>query len=131
MGTVEGAFVADQKRGTAAVVGEFLEDEGETVFDHGFGELGVNIFPAPDEFHLEQARFDGGEAAETPAGCGHGVDQLGFERRLRPEFFDISVEELLIVGQRFAGYHDSFRGEPVAHGVERGRGFAFRGGGTL
>lgn len=55
MGAREGTFVAEQHGGGVAVVGEFLEDERDTVLDDGFGELGIDIFPAADELHFEYA----------------------------------------------------------------------------
>ena len=51
----------------------------------------------------EEGGFDGGEAAEAPAGGGHGFYQFGFEEAGGGELFEVGVEEALVVGGRFGG----------------------------
>ncbi len=43
------------------------------------GEGAVHVFGEAVHFVGEDAGFDGGNAAEAPAGGGHGLDEFGFE----------------------------------------------------
>jgi hypothetical protein len=128
---IEGSFVANEERGAAGVVGEFLEYEGDAVLDDGLGELLDDILFAPDKFHLIDARFNCGETAETPAGGGHGVDELGFNVGLGTELIEVGLKERLVIALRFARQNDSLCGQAVAQGVARGFGFPFGRDGAL
>ena len=101
----------------ARAVGEALERVGEVIFDVG---LAIDIFEkvlkvADAGFHFvgEEGGFDIGEAAQAPAGGGHGFDQLDFDGAGGGEFVEIGIEEALEVGGRFFGEDDG-------HGREGG-----------
>ena len=116
IGAVDGSFIAVQQVESRAV-GEALERVGEVIFDVG---LALDIFEkvlkvADAGFHFvgEEGGFDIGEAAQAPAGGGHGFDQLDFDGAGGGEFVEIGIEEALEVGGRFFGEDDG-------HGREGG-----------
>ena len=116
IGAVDGSFIAVQQVESRAV-GEALERVGEVIFDVG---LALDIFEkvlkvADAGFHFvgEEGGFDVGEAAQAPAGGGHGFDQLDFDGAGGGEFVEIGMEEALEVGGRFFGEDDG-------HGREGG-----------
>ena len=95
----------------------------------------MDVIDAGFHFVGEEGGFDDGEAAQAPAGGGHGFDQLDFDGAGGGEFVEIGIEEELEVGDGFAGedYGDGGEsgvadGESVAKGVLRGAGAAFRSG---
>ena len=130
MGSGEGAFVADDHGDALAVVGEALEDPGEAVVVGHVGAFAVHVFAAVEEVVVVHAGFDIDEAAEAPAGGGHGGDELEFDGVLGLEAVDVAVEEELVVGVEFVGEDDVVGGEAVAAGVLGGFGFAPGGDGA-
>jgi hypothetical protein len=90
----------------------------------------VHIFGAALELMGEQAGFDGPDAAQAPAGDGHGLDQIHLDRVGGVELLDVGVEEELELFVGFGGEHDGLGGEAVAEAVAGRLGSAFRGGGA-
>ena len=132
-------------------MGETLEHVGEVILDVGFavdiGKKVVNVIDAGFHFVGEEGGFDIGEAAQAPAGGGHGFDQLDFDGAGGGEFVEIGVEEALEVGGRFVGEDEGDGGKggvadgarspvgstgrkSVAKGGLGGAGAAFRSGGA-
>ncbi|MEO8052151.1 MAG: hypothetical protein ABI833_17205, partial [Acidobacteriota bacterium] len=122
--------------------GEALEHVGEAVAGDALaldaGEGKFDIGGAARDFVAEQGGFDIGEAAETPAGGGHGLDQLDLDGGGGGELIEIGVEETREVGGGFVGEDDGdgregggAGGEAVADGVLGGAGAALRSGGAM
>jgi len=78
----------------------------------------------------EQAGFDGPDAAQAPAGDGHGFDQIHLDRVGGVELLDVGVEEELELFVGFGGEQDGLGGETVAEAVAGRLGSAFRSGGA-
>ena len=78
----------------------------------------------------EQAGFDGPDAAQAPAGDGHGLDQIHLDIGGGLELLDVSVEEELELFVGFGGKQDGLGGEAVAEAVAGRFGSAFRSGGA-
>ena len=127
VGAVDGSFIAVQQV-EAPAVGEALERVGEVIFDVGvaidIGKKVVNVIDAGFHFVSEEGGFDVGEAAQAPAGGGHGFDQLDFDGAGGGEFVEIGIEEKMEVGDGFVGedYGDGREGgvadgESVAEGI--------------
>jgi hypothetical protein len=133
-GTVEGAIevalVTGEQREALVVIGEFLEDPGEAIVVGHFGEFFVHVFGAALERMAEQASFDGPDAAQAPAGDGHGLDQIHLDRVGGVELLDVGVEEELELLVGFGGEQDGLGGEAVAEAVAGRLGSAFRCGGA-
>jgi hypothetical protein len=107
-----------------------LKDPGQAIFGGHFGEFFVDVFGSPGQLIGEQAGFDGPDAAEAPAGDGHGLDQVHFDGAGGLELLDVGVEEELELFVGFGGEQDGLGGEAVAEAVAGGLGSAFRGGGA-
>jgi hypothetical protein len=60
-------------------------------------------------FVVQQAGFNGTEAAQAPADGGHGLDQLLLDAALGIELLDVGSEQKLEVLARFGGQNDRFR----------------------
>ena len=106
MGAIEGAFVADQQGQAVALVGQLLERKGQAVNGFHVGEavlfdVGVDLVGTAEHFVVQEHGFDGADAAQAPAGDGHGLDQLHFDAGLGSELVEIGIEEGLEV---FAGF---------------------------
>jgi len=65
----------------------------------------------------QDARLDGGDAEETPAGDDHGVDQVGLGAVGGLEAFDVVFAEFVELFLGFFGEHDGFGSEAVAEAV--------------
>ncbi len=108
VGTVYGSFITIQQV-EARAVGEALERVGEAILGVGFaidvgvGKKALDVIDAGLDFVGEEGGFDVGEAAQAPAGGGHGFDQLDFDGAGGGEFVEIGIEEELEVGERFVG----------------------------
>ena len=106
VGAVDGSFIAIQQV-EARAVGEALEGAGEVVLGVGFaidiGKNAIDVIDAGVDFVGEEGGFDCGEAAQAPAGGGHGFDQLDFDGAGGGEFVEIGIEEAMEVGERFVG----------------------------
>jgi hypothetical protein len=129
-GTVEVALVTGEQGEALTAVGECLKDPREAILAGHFGEFVVDIFGAARQLIGEQAGFDGPDAAEAPAGDGHGLDQIRLDRIGGLELLDVGVEEELELFMGFGGKHDGLGGEAVAKAVAGRLGSAFRGGGA-
>jgi hypothetical protein len=127
IGAAEGSFVAEKQVETRAV-GEALEDVGEAIIGIGFApdvlKFAVNVIEAALNFIGEEVGFDIGEAAQAPAGGGHGFDQFDFDGAGGGEFIEVGIEEALEVGGGFVVEDDGdgreggvADGESVAKGV--------------
>ena len=127
----EGGFVADQEGQGRGAVGEAAEEPGLDADIVDFGKLAGDIISGVDALVIEELGFDGGNAAEAPAGDGDGVDELGFDGIGGIEAVDIGVEECFEVVIGFVPQDGEFRGEAVAECVARGFRFTFVGDGTL
>jgi hypothetical protein len=82
VGAALGAFVAEHQV-EAGLVGEVVEGPGKAVFWSGLVvavfELSIHVDGHAVHFVGEDGGLDGGDAAEAPAGGGHGFDEFGFE----------------------------------------------------
>ena len=129
IGAVDGSFVAIQQV-KARAVGEALERVGEAILvvgfatDVGIGKKAFDVIDGGLHFVGEQGGFYVGEAAQAPAGGGHGFDQLDLDGAGGGEFVEIGIEEEMEVGDGFVGedYGDGREGgiadgESVATGV--------------
>jgi len=116
IGAVDGSFIAIQQV-EARAFGEAFEGIGEVIFDVGLaigiGKKAVNVIDAGFHFVAEEGGFDVGEAAQAPAGGGHGFDQLDLDGAGGGELVEIGVEEELEVGGGFVDEDDG-------HGREGG-----------
>jgi hypothetical protein len=74
---VESSFVAEQQGQALLVVGHLLKNPGQTFVVAYLRVLLVDVFGAVQELEAEQVGFEGAEAAQAPAGDGHGFDQVG------------------------------------------------------
>lgn len=107
-----------------------MKDPGEALFGGYFSKFFVDVFGATCELVGEQAGFDGPDAAQPPAGDGHGLDQIHLDRAGGVELLDVGVEEELELFVGFGGEQDGLGGEAVAEAVAGRLGSAFRGGGA-
>jgi len=141
IGAVDGSFIAIQQV-EARAFGEAFEGVGEVIFDVGLaigvGKKAVNVIDAGFHFVAEEGGFDVGEAAQAPAGGGHGFDQLDFDGAGGGEFVEIGIEEALEVGGGFVDEDDGHGreggrsiGQAVAGRIAGGTGEALRGGGAV
>jgi hypothetical protein len=117
MGTVQGAFVADDEGQALAVVGQSLKDPGEGAVVIHVLEFVVNILAAAHDFHAEQAGFNGADAAQAPAGDGHGIHQFPFDVALGLELLDVGLAERLESGFRLSAEDDALGAESMADAV--------------
>lgn len=78
----------------------------------------------------EQAGFDGGDAAEAPAGGCEDFDEFGFEGGGGLELGEECGPEGGEFFGGFGGEEDSFGVEAVLEGILGGAGFAGGGGGA-
>ena len=129
-GTVEVALVTCQQREALTAVGECLKDPREAILAGHFGKFVVNIFGAARQLIGDQAGFDGPDAAQAPAGDGHGLDKIHLDGVSGLELLDVGVEEELELFVGFGGEHDGLGGEAVAEAVARRLDSAFRSGGA-
>jgi hypothetical protein len=129
-GAGEAGLVADEHVQGGAF-GQIPKGEGETVITRGAGELRVNESGPPLDVIVEDGGFDQGEAAQTPAGGGHGLDQLLFDGVGGLETVKEGIEERLIFLTGFGCEDDGFGGEAVAQAVARGTGATLGGGGAV
>ncbi len=81
MNAVEAGFVAGGKREGAGFIGEPAEGSRDLMAGvSGFGaEIGWKVLAV--HFTIEERDFDHAEAQDTPAGGGHLVHQMAFDRR--------------------------------------------------
>ena len=93
-----------------------MKDPGEALFGGYFSKFFVDVFGATCELVGEQAGFDGPDAAQPPAGDGHGLDQIHLDRAGGVELLDVGVEEELELFVRFSGKQDGLGGKAVAKG---------------
>jgi hypothetical protein len=89
------------------------------------------LFFAENYLVVEHVEFEGGDAAETPAGEGEGVDQVLFDGAGGLIEGQVVFEECLEVFLGFAGEDGEGRGEAVFQGVLGGAGFALGRGGSF
>jgi hypothetical protein len=129
-GAIEVALIPGQQGQTLPAIGQSLEDPGQAILSSQVRELVVDIFGAARELIREQAGFDGPDAAQAPAGDGHGLDQIHLDIVGRLELLDVGVEEELELFLGFGGEQDGLGGETVAEAVAGGFRPAFRGGWT-
>src|SRR6185312_4587108 len=82
VGTAEGSFVTNEQV-EAGALADGVEGVGEAVLRSGDamdgGEGFVGVGGEAVNFVAEESGFDGGDAAQAPAGGDHGFDQFGFD----------------------------------------------------
>ncbi len=100
-----------------AVIGKAREGVGEAVGVVDFGKFAVDGFGLAERLDFEDARFDGAEAAQTPAGGGHGFDEFLFDGVGGLKAVEEGIEEEVEFGLRFGFEDDGAGGEAVAEGV--------------
>lgn len=110
------------------MAGHFLERPGQAVGVVDWGENLFGLLGAEDHFIAQQCGFDGAEAAQTPAGGGHGLHQFHFDAAGGGKLGDVGVEQELEFRAGFMGKDHGFGCEPVAQAVAGRTGAAFRGG---
>jgi len=115
-GAVEGDFVAHHQSERA--VGS-LEDLGEALVVVLGLEVGCVACLGCVHFVGEQMGLDVGDAAETPAGYGHGFDQIHFDGVGGLKALDVRGQESFVVFLGFGGEDDGLGGEAVAQAVGR------------
>ena len=96
-----------------AVVGELLDFDGQ--FDAAF---------------VEKSHVEAGNAVETPADIGDGLDEAGFFGADGLEEFFVGEDEGLVESGVVGGQADGAAGEAGCDGVETDFGFAFLGAGS-
>jgi hypothetical protein len=128
---IELAFIAQQQDQRLAFVGAAVEHAGELAFRADFRELFEDFVVVKHHFLFEELGFDGHQAVETPAGGGHGLDQVGFGLAGRPEALRVGGAEMVEGSAVFMGEHNLAGIETVLDGVARRPGLAFRGDGTF
>jgi hypothetical protein len=128
---VEGAFVADQHGQALLLIGNPLKDPGQAIIVVHVGEFPVDILGAAFDFGAKQVGFDGAEAAQAPAGDGHGLDQVHLDAAGGLELVDVGLAEELKVLDGFAREDDGFGAESMAEAVAGRGGLSFGGDGTL
>jgi hypothetical protein len=116
-GAVEVAFVTGKESEALIAIGKFLKHPGQAIFGSQLAEFVINILGAARQLVGEQAGFDGPNAAQPPAGDGHGLDQVHLDVVGGAELLDVGVEEDLELLAGFAGEQDGFGGETVAEAV--------------
>jgi len=129
-GAIEVALVTGQQGQTLTTIGQHFKNPGEAIFAGHVGEFVVDFFGAARQLVGEQAGFDGPDAAQAPAGDGHGFDQIHLDRVGGLELLDVGIEEELELLVGFGGEHDGLGGEAVAEAVAGRLGSAFLGGGA-
>ena len=109
---------------------ESLEYNRHAAFVGEVFEQFIDALLTQRELVFKQPGFERADAAQTPAGDGHGVDQLELDGVGGVVAVDVGIEETLEVFLRFAGHDGETGGEPVAQGVEGRRGFTGGGFGS-
>jgi hypothetical protein len=113
------------------VVGQFPENEPEAAEVVDGGKLIADFVFAEKRLVVEHVEFEGGDAAETPAGDGEGANELLFENADGLIVCLVGIEEGFEVFLGFTFEGVELRGEAVLEGVAGGAGFAFGSGGSL
>lgn len=126
----QGRFIAHQELEGGAGLGQLAEDVGEAAVVVDFAELFVNIVLRERELVIEQAGFESADAAQTPAGDGHGMDQLHFRLVGGLVAGDEGVEEVVEIVFVLVRQDGESCGESMAQGVAGRFGFAFGGDGS-
>jgi hypothetical protein len=81
-------------------------------------------------WRASQVIFDGGDAAEAPAGVGEFLDQDGFGSAFGLELVDEVLDVVLVGGEILGGEEGGGGGESVGDGVLGGVRFAFHSAGA-
>ena len=97
IGASQSGFIADQQGEGLSVVGQPLKDPREVVIVVHPNELLVDGRLAARHFVFQNGGFDGQDAAQAPAGGGHGVDQFRLDAAVGIELMDVGIEEELVV----------------------------------
>jgi hypothetical protein len=85
------------------VIRELLKDPRQASEVVRVIELPPAVLGVPRHFVVEQGGFDGGDAAQAPAGGGHGLDQIDLDAALGMELVGVGIEQSLEVFARFGG----------------------------
>ena len=93
VGAIESAFVAHQQGQALSVAGELLKDPSQASVVVRAMELPPAFLGAARHFLVEQGGFDGGNAAQAPAGGGHGLDQIHLDAALGIELIGVGIEK--------------------------------------
>jgi len=134
---IESALVADQQGEGLSAVGEPLKDPGQAIVIVYIAiHLIEGLLDVPgmaQHFVGQKVGFDGTDAAQAPAGDGHGLDQLHFDAGLGIELVLVGIEEKLevfggLVGENYVRKRDARRlgREPVTRAVAGRPGPALR-----
>jgi hypothetical protein len=104
VGAADGSFIAVHQV-QARAVREALERIGEVILGVVFAiDVREEVFDVIDaglDFVGEEGGLDYREAAQAPAGGGHGFDQLDFDGAGGGEFIEICIDETLEIVARF------------------------------
>jgi hypothetical protein len=115
--TIEVALVTGQQGEALSAISHFLKDPSQAIFAGHLIELIVDIFSAAHQLIGEQAGFDGPDAAQAPAGDGHGLDQIHLDIAGGLKLPDVCIEQELKLFLGFGGKHDGLGGKAVAEAV--------------
>src|SRR5258708_1617473 len=103
VGAIESAFVAHQQGQALSVAGELLKDPSQASVVVRAMELPPAFLGAARHFVVEQGGFDGGNAAQAPAGGGHGLNQFLLDAALGIELNDVGIEKSLELAAGLGG----------------------------
>jgi hypothetical protein len=112
-------------------VGETLKGVGDTIGGGEIFELFRDGVVTADAFVFEDGGFDGIEAAETPAGGGHGFDEFALNRVGGLEAGEEGIEKNFEFVGGFGGEDDGVGGESVTEAVGGGARAAGGGAGAM
>ena len=126
----QAAFLAGDLGGSIAARveggdGESVESGGVDGFEFGAEGEGHAL-----DLDIDEARFGGGLAAETPHGGGHFADKVILNEVSGGPQVEVGGDKLLVVGEVFAGEDEGFGVSAVLTGVIGGAAFACRGFGS-
>jgi hypothetical protein len=99
------------------VIGEFAENEPKAAGVVDLREVFVDLFFAEDHLVVKHVGFEGGDAAEAPAGDGQGANEFVFENAGGLIVGLVGIEEGVEVFLGFAGEGLELGGQAVFEGV--------------
>ena len=121
------ALLAGELGGAVAIGVEGVDGEGVESTGVDAGELGADGDGHALDLDIEETGFGGGLAAEAPEGDGHFVSQGFFDEIGGLPGAKVGVDELVEIGEFFAGEEEVLGISAMFEGVGGGTAFAFGG----
>jgi hypothetical protein len=131
VGAVQGTLVANQHAEAHLMVGHGLKDPGHAAGAVDLGELPLDILLPVDHLVVEHFGLDAIQAAEAPAGGGHGLDQVHFDAGGGLEIPEVGIAKGFEVFGGLVRQDNGFRGQSVAGAVMGRCGAAVGCGGAV